>query len=131
MRFPSTGAYTHRVARKAAQKELTPAQVTEELRASLAAREELGAEFEPQIVESFLERLDRQIDERVGARLAEHEEEAGGDSRDASDVAIWSLGFAIPLTGAAGGTAGVAGIIVVWIGIVFVNFAYALTRIRR
>jgi hypothetical protein len=112
-------------------RELERTKAGEELRASLATREELGTEFEPQIVESFLEKIERQIDERVDARLEKLDEEVGGDSRDASDVAIWSLGLGIPLTGAAGGTAGVAGIIMVWVGIVLVNFAYALARLRR
>jgi hypothetical protein len=111
-------------------RELQRIETEDELRAALATREELGAEFEPQIVESFLARVEREIDERVDMRLAEYAEAEGGDSRDASDVAIWSLGLGIPLTGAAGGTGGVAAIIFVWIGIVFVNFAYALSRLR-
>jgi hypothetical protein len=67
----------------------------------------------------------------VDDRLAERAEGAGGDSRDASDLVIWSLGLGIPLTGAAGGTAGLAGIVAVWIGIVLVNFAFVLSRLRR
>jgi branched-chain amino acid transport system permease protein len=41
------------------------------LRAALAARQELGPDFEPEIIESFLDRLDHAIDARVDARVSE------------------------------------------------------------
>jgi hypothetical protein len=38
------------------------------------------------------------------------------------------MGIGIPLTGIAAGTAGLAGLLVCWIGIVLVNVAYAISR---
>jgi hypothetical protein len=104
--------------------------VAEELEAAVAARKELGAELEPQVIDSFVDRIERTIEARVDARL-ERTDVDDHDSRNAIGVALGSLGIGIPLTGAAGGTTGLAGIIVVWIGIVLVNYAYFLGRFRR
>ena len=106
------------------------AEVGDELRAALAARKELGTDFEPELVGSFVEKVGRAIDERIDARVRQVDAERDR-SRDARSVAIWSLVLGLFLTGAAGGTAGLAGVVVVWIGIVLVNFAFALTRAPR
>jgi hypothetical protein len=100
--------------------------------AALAARHELGGDYEPAVVDSFVDRLDKVID----ARIAEHVERSGGRPpapRDQSSfwLPIVSLGCGIPLTGAAGGIAGVPGIVVVWIGIVLVNMAHAMSSRRQ
>ncbi len=102
----------------------------EELEATLNARHEIGAELEPQLIEGFLDRIGKAIDARVDARLARSEPSDRQGSHVAVGVALGSLGIGIPLTGAAGGTVGFAGVLVVWIGIVFVNFAYALGNRR-
>ena len=94
------------------------------------ARGEVGAELEPELIESFLERTGKAIETRVDERLRSRRADGGDDAKAAIGVALGSLGIGIPLTGAAGGTAGEAGILVVWIGIVLVNFAYALGRRR-
>jgi hypothetical protein len=110
--------------------EIERTRMSDELEVAVAARGELGADFEPQVIESFLDRVEKGIEARVDARLERH---SGGrhDSREALGVVLGSLGIGIPLTGAAGGTTGLAGILVVWVGIVLVNFAYALARSRR
>ena len=77
------------------------------------------------MIESFLANVGRAIDKRVDERLAR---QGSGDDRTSVGVAIGSLALGIPLSGVAGGTAGAAGIVVVWIAIVLVNFAYALGR---
>jgi hypothetical protein len=43
----------------------------EELAAVVEARRELGKEYEPALVESFIDRLDQVIDARIRAGLAE------------------------------------------------------------
>ena len=106
------------------------AQVGQEFEAAFAARKELGAELEPQVVDSFIDRIDRSIQARVDARLKRADVDKN-ESRNAIGVTLGSLGIGIPLTGAAGGTTGLGGILVVWIGIVLVNFAYAFGRSRR
>ena len=83
--------------------------------------------MEPQVIESFLARIEREIDARVDSRL-ERKTGRGASGSTAMAVPLASLGFAIPLTAIAGGIAGGAGMLLVWIGIVLVNFAYALSR---
>ena len=46
----------------------------DEAEAALAARQELGRDYEPPVVDSFVDRLDKVID----ARVAEQVERAGG-----------------------------------------------------
>ena len=43
-------------------------------------------------------------------------------------LAIVSIALGIPLTAIASGTAGFAGLLVAWVGIVLVNIVYARTR---
>jgi len=104
--------------------------VREELEATLNARRELGAELEPQLIEGFLERAGKAIDARVDARLERNEPPVPPPGSQPLAVALGSLGIGIPLTGAAGGTVGFAGVLVVWIGIAVVNLAYALGNRR-
>ena len=111
-------------------REREPQILREELEATFNARREVGAELEPQLIEGFLERTGKAIDARVDAWLARREPRDRQASHVPIGVALGSLGIGIPLTGAAGGTVGFAGVLVVWIGIVFVNFAYALANRR-
>lgn len=102
----------------------------EELSAALSARKELGDEYDRAFVEGVVERLGKEIDERVDARL----EEIGGRRKrprrggGGSGLATLSLIFGIPITAIAGGEAHLAGIAVAWGGIVLVNLANALRR---
>jgi hypothetical protein len=96
----------------------------EELSVAIEARRELGQELEPQVIDSFLERVGHVIDERVDQRL----QKRGGREEGTIGLAVVSLLFGIPLTGIGAGTTGLAGLVVVWLGIVLVNFAYALRR---
>lgn len=45
-------------------------------------------------------------------------------------LAIVSLALGIPLTAIAAGTGGLAGLLIVWVGIVLVNAVYAWSRTR-
>jgi anti-sigma factor RsiW len=90
----------------------------EELQAALRARRELGAEYEPQIVDSFLERIEKRLDERVKARPVRRDEP---EHRMVTPMVLGSLGLAIPLIGIAGATAGAAGVALVCVAIVLVN----------
>jgi hypothetical protein len=96
----------------------------QEVSVAIETRRELGEELEPQIIEGFLERVGKEIDERVDQRL----QKKGSGDRGTIGLAVFSMGFAIPLSGIAAGTSGLAGLLVVWAGIVAVNFAYALRR---
>jgi hypothetical protein len=91
----------------------------EELQAAIAARRELGEELEPHVIDSFVERIERRIDERVRAQVP-----ARHDKRPELALAIVSLGLAIPLLGIAGGTAGLPGVLAVCLAIVLVNLIF-------
>ena len=97
----------------------------DEVAAAVGARRELGADLEPHVLDAFLDRIERRIDARVTDGLA-RSRRSNTIARAASlPLAICSLVFAIPLTAIAGGTAGFAGILVVWIGILLVNVVFA------
>jgi hypothetical protein len=96
----------------------------EDVASAVGARRELGRELEPEVVDAFLERVERGIDARVDRRLAERGGSvlAGMEDRGTSmTLAIVSLGTGIPITAIAGGIAGLPGIIAAWLGIVGVN----------
>lgn len=108
----------------------------EDLRAVLAARRDLGAEYEDALVDSFLDKLDVEIAARVrgevAAQIAHQRQGAQQEKKDSGvGVALGSLALGIPLTGAAGATAGGPGVMLVWFGIIAVNVAYALGRRRQ
>ena len=92
----------------------------EELRAALEARRELGPEREADVADAFLARIERQIDARVEARLAEKQPP---DSGRAFRLAVISLALGIPLSAIASGNEGLAGLAIAWLGIVLVNLA--------
>lgn len=104
----------------------------EELRAVVEARRELGPDYDPALVESFLDKLEAGIAARVraavDARVPERDR-AKGRSDSSLTLALGSLGFGIPLTAMAG-SAGLTGLLVVWGGIVAVNVVHALNRRR-
>jgi hypothetical protein len=113
----------------------------EDLKATLAARRDLGPDYEDALVESFLDKLDTEITARVRNEVANSARYGGPGLRAAKEdrdrsvgVALGSLGIGVPLTAIAGGLtshAGGAGILVAWAGIVAVNIAYAIGRRRR
>ena len=97
----------------------------DELSAAIEARRELGLELEPQVIDGFLERVGKAIDARVDERLAKRSK-SGANAQ--LPLAVISMVLGIPLSGVGGGTAGLAGLVVVWLGIVLVNLAFALRR---
>jgi hypothetical protein len=98
-------------------------QTRTELEAAIRARRELGAELEPEVIASFVERIERRLDER--AREARPANRPKNRSDFTLALAIVSLGVSIPLTAIAAQAADLPGIVVVWIGIVLVNVAFA------
>jgi hypothetical protein len=105
----------------------------DELAAVFEARRELGKEYEPALVESFIERLDRVVDARVKADLAERgrsDVDRAESQRGQVQLGIGSLALGIPLSAIAGGQNGVWGLIVCWSGIAAVNFSYAIGWLR-
>jgi|SRR5438128_2238130 len=93
-----------------------------ELEAALAARRELGPELEPQVIESFVERIERRLEKAAGppARAQRYRQ-----SREGSFVlALVSVIVAIPITAIALTQSGLVALLVVWAGLVLVNAVY-------
>jgi hypothetical protein len=115
----------------------TPGLPRDDLAAALAARRELGPDYD----DAFIESLAARIEETLAARQASAPHRRGkrdhgpvevrvkGERDHALILAIVSLVTAIPLSGIGAGVAGIPGLLVVWSAIVLVNIVYgALSR---
>jgi hypothetical protein len=89
----------------------------------VGARRELGEDMEPELVDAFLDRVDAAVEARAREKRPLPFDDDGRGERLA--LAIVSLGTGIPITAIAADGGGVQGIIVAWLGIVGVNFAFA------
>jgi hypothetical protein len=106
----------------------------EEIRAAAETHNELGPAYRDAVIESFLDKVGREIDARVDSRLAQQavqpppakQRHSGSGSPFA--LAIISMGLGIPLSGIAVAAgehpAGLAGLVVLWIAITVINIAY-------
>ncbi len=92
----------------------------EELDAILSARQELGTEYNEELADMIMERLDDVIDRRVEERL----QKAPKNSLSPA-VPITSFVFAIPLTAIAASLVGIRGVLVVWAALIIVNILYS------
>lgn len=108
--------------------------------AALQARRDLGEDYEPAVVESFVERLDEVIKKRVAeevdrhgdsAQLAKERRKADSErSGQSLALAIVSMALAIPLTAIASDVS--AGMVVlVWVAILLINITFAIGRRLR
>ena len=93
----------------------------EELRAVVAARRELGPEYEPELMDSFLERIEKRVDERRHGKAARRDKE----HHAITPLVLGSLALSIPLIAVAGAQAGPFGVAMVCIAIVLVNLFVA------
>ncbi len=108
---------------------LTP----EEIRAAAETHSELGPQYQSAVIDSFLEKVGREIDARVDARVAGlypgRKPPAERAGRGVFPLAIISMVMGIPLTaivlGTARGIDGLIGLIVVWVAITVINVAYS------
>lgn len=115
-------------------------ELRKDLDATVQARRELGPDYESELVEGFLEKLDGAVERRVRRQLAERQMEIargsglrGGPPGSASPtypmgpaaprlwLAVTSLVLAIPLSAIAAVNTGLSGLLVCWGGIVGVN----------
>lgn len=106
----------------------------DEYRAAWETRRDLGSEMEPAVIDSFVDKVERTIDARVSQELAHRERDRSDSDRDSKRqmvLGIVTAGVAIPLTAIALALAHLPGLIVVWIGLVLINMAFALGKRRR
>lgn len=99
----------------------------DDLAASLAARRELGPDYDAAFVEAVAERIER----ATAARRPIIVESEKGERAMALTVVCVSLGVSIPTSAIAASQGGLAGLVVVWLAIVAINVAFALRPRRR
>ena len=99
-----------------------------DVEAALEARRELGADYEPQIVDALVDKIEKRLDERLRERRAPAPRHHFYEVR----LALGSMGIGIGVTAVANsnapGAGGVIISIIAWIAIAIVNVAYALRR---
>lgn len=118
---------------------VTPSSETRrDAEAALAARQELGADYDDHVAQGLAERMEQLAAYRAGELRHEAERERSGSSLQHSAqtqrfvTALVSLGAGIPITGIAATHGGLVETAVCWAGIVGVNVAQALAgRSRR
>jgi hypothetical protein len=112
--------------------------IRQDMRATIEARRDLGPDYEAALVESFVERLDESIARRVRAEMhatgaqpypSPHPPPRKGGN-GSIPIALGSMGLGIPLTAIAAESSGTLGLLLVWGGIVAINLAHALGRLR-
>ena len=85
----------------------------EELEAAIAARQELGAELEPAVIDSFVERIEKSLVKRD-----EQREKALRRQRDhQKELVLGAMGISVPLMLIAAIFTGLAGVIAVCVAI--------------
>jgi hypothetical protein len=98
-----------------------------DVEAALEARRELGREYEPELIDAFLEKIER----RLPARPERPEPHQGA----ITPLLLGSVALGIPVTAVslnyAPGAGGIAVAIVAWAAIGISNFAVAFFRFRR
>ena len=108
----------------------TSSWTADEIRAAAETHRELPPEYQSAVIDSFLSKVDREIDARVDARIAGY---GGGRVRPARPrtpafFILATLVAGIPLSAIAVAAgqhpAGFWGLLVVWIGIVIIDCAY-------
>ncbi|ONI73716.1 hypothetical protein BWI15_09810 [Kribbella sp. ALI-6-A] len=109
-------------------------EMRKDLRAAVAARQDLGAEYEPEIIDGFLDKLDARAAARYGQgplpEPAAPRPPAGKPDNDPGGLAlaIVSVVAGIPITAIAANMEGTIAVIICWGGLVGVNLARAVAR---
>jgi Flp pilus assembly protein TadB len=81
----------------------------DELQAAVEARDELGADMEPALVDSFVERIER----RLAERTEESERSLKRKREHQKELVLGAMGISVPLLAIAAIFTGLAGVIVV------------------
>jgi hypothetical protein len=113
----------------------------EEIRAAAEIHQELGPNYQQAVIESFLDKVGREIDARVDARLAQQQvaqppaQRGRGQPGSPMTLAIVSMALGIPISAivvsAGAHPAGVMGLLIVWLAIGVINVAYNVSYSAR
>lgn len=96
-----------------------------ELQATLAARRDIGPEYDDQFIARLADQLTTRVRQEVARAPQVHH--SGLSSQQRTAVAICSLVFAIPLVAIAADAAGPFGIFIAFLAIVLLNLATGIT----
>jgi hypothetical protein len=100
----------------------------EDVDSLVEARRELGEDMEPAVIDAFLDRVEAAAAARATARRPPAKIDPGEGRGEQLALSIVSLGTGIPITAIAAEQGGVVGMLVVWAGIVGVNFSFGRRR---
>ena len=117
----------------------SPSFPPDEIRAAAEIHHELGPDYQGAVIESFLDKVGKEIDARVDARMAAAQMASGypAEKRRSSfpasaPIAIVSIVMGIPLTAivmsARSQQAGLIGLVVIWAAIAAINIGYSVHR---
>jgi len=99
-----------------------------DIEALLAARQELGPTYDAALVESFADRVEQALDEKVGSTVDRRRHREQMERRQMIFQFVLgaaSMVAAIPISITLGVTGNYFALLVAWIGIVAVNIAHA------
>lgn len=101
-----------------------------EVEAALRARESVGADYDDAFVDAFVERVHGEVARQVRMEVRRRRID---DKRRGYPIALAyvSLALGVPITGLAGWTGDVEGIVAAWCGVVAVNAIAATRGLRR
>ncbi len=95
----------------------------EDVESLIEARRELGEDMEPEVIDAFLDRVEAAAERRAAAVKPKPISVDDGRGERLA-LSIVSLGTGIPITAIAAEQGGIVGMLVVWAGIVGVNFSF-------
>jgi len=103
----------------------------EEIRIAAETHRELGPEYGDAVIGSFLERVSKEIDARVDARLAAGQQSKAQQQHQSRSLglAITSIALGVPLSAITLGLGSghqLDGLAIIWVAIAIINVAYAL-----
>ena len=81
----------------------------DELEAAIEARKELGAEMEPAVIDAFVERIERRLEERTG----ESEQSLKRKREHQKEMVLGAMGISVPLFALAAIFTGLPGVVAV------------------
>lgn len=97
--------------------------IKREIQATLAARRELGTEYDEHFLDALVEKITRQSPPQRAQPSRPPQRSNALDSGQRLSLAICSLIFGIPLVAIGGGIGNLVGLIVVCFAILGINFA--------
>jgi hypothetical protein len=85
----------------------------DELKAAIEARRELGADLEPQVIDTFVERIEERVERRLAAREVENEQALKRKRDHQKEMVLGAIGISVPIFVIAAIFIGLAGIVAV------------------